>query len=959
MAKVIGGFYYRPMDQVLHRLTDLPSKSQPVGYIHLAIIRETSISHRQTHYRYFTYDAHQGLVKKGLASDPWEIKPKIKIKGVKSGSGTADQVPIAELDENGFPLPDISRLLHGTGAATLKDIQTAITAKEKVETYTNQCSIKVGPDGKEHIDWKNVGYGHGRPRKYEKGKEPYLAARRRREELGLPPPKRGRPKGRKDSIKRASKKRDSTQSAPPEAEALKIQEVPHEESQHNNTWTPSTETPAQGASGLAATPAPKRRGRPPKNIQTETPVAADTPSLPTATPIPKKRGRPAKSATAAPAAPTLIPHTEAAEEPPSVAVTTPAPKRRGRPPKNPPPQTPIATIQIPETPITAPTTRSTAKRKAAATPTPVATRQSKRARTITDFFTPVSRASGFIAVNTVETQEPSTKDVPESRDLSKPTETPKLDQTPVAPRKRTAEKTPTKSQHKKRKRGDDPPPEPVLESAQQTQQPPEVEPARNVPPQDQETMQQGSTKELDIPGATMQDVQAEAATSEQNKDHTVSAPVTSETSQTSEVPPLTHEVEGTTLEVEPVEPLEKNAYNLMGGMLALSRQQVVLDLIKEHGGCFPGGLELRHAFNKRYKMKNPKAGDSDRRLVRSVIQSLQYKGKVNQITFTFMNSKQVPCTKKILVDAELSLDNPTVEKMTRDIIAADGNMWYPPGTDLPADIVERMAQPSGRMQASTQVMVEGVQFDRLYPAPIELLKKKRAERAAQRAKQKTDRHEERLKARQERALRKALTAQRTNASAPAFTEEQKAEAAKRKAALKQQTAMYKLNKRFSSRVIAGEQEYGGDSSLPKSIWWNEFVTRHDDTESFLRGVKDVRKWENLITEAGGIDDLTEGVRGQDKLVMINHFGPQVEGQVTQGSVDLDLPPNLSQRAAKRLLKMPALNEEVPKTTRKKRRPKGPSRRSMAMKAIHDQISLELADDGVDCKYHLTRLTDKN
>lgn len=130
--RVIGSFYYRPMDQILHRMTDFPSRSQPPQYIHLAVIRETSITHRQTHYHYFSYGWHQELVKDGLAVEPWAIQGKKK--GIKTGSQVEqeDHTPkLLELDEFGFPPVNASRLLEKDGSATLAASQHVGMTKHK------------------------------------------------------------------------------------------------------------------------------------------------------------------------------------------------------------------------------------------------------------------------------------------------------------------------------------------------------------------------------------------------------------------------------------------------------------------------------------------------------------------------------------------------------------------------------------------------------------------------------------------------------------------------------------------------------------------------------------------------------------------------------------------------------------------------------------------------------------
>jgi len=145
--RIIGPFYYRPMDQVLHRMTDFPSKSQPIEYIHLAVIRETSITHRQTHYHYFCYESHQQLVKEGLAVEPWAITSKKK--NVKKGSQTEaaecpSPEPVEEPDEYGFPPVYSKRLLKKDGSASLADSSNVGKSKENTVAITGKPGWKKG-----------------------------------------------------------------------------------------------------------------------------------------------------------------------------------------------------------------------------------------------------------------------------------------------------------------------------------------------------------------------------------------------------------------------------------------------------------------------------------------------------------------------------------------------------------------------------------------------------------------------------------------------------------------------------------------------------------------------------------------------------------------------------------------------------------------------------------------------
>lgn len=164
MSRTVGPLYYRPMDQILHRMTDFPRQSQPPQYMHLAIIRETGITGRSTHYRYFSYQWHQQLVSEGLATEPYEPTPKKK--GVKQGSvGTslqkADDVDI-ERDDFGFSVLDTSRFIKKDGSGTLKESQLQGKKKENLKILTSQFNIVNDNKGGRSIDWKSSKCKHSK-----------------------------------------------------------------------------------------------------------------------------------------------------------------------------------------------------------------------------------------------------------------------------------------------------------------------------------------------------------------------------------------------------------------------------------------------------------------------------------------------------------------------------------------------------------------------------------------------------------------------------------------------------------------------------------------------------------------------------------------------------------------------------------------------------------------------------
>ena len=180
-----------------------------------------------------------------------------------------------------------------------------------------------------------------------------------------------------------------------------------------------------------------------------------------------------------------------------------------------------------------------------------------------------------------------------------------------------------------------------------------------------------------------------------------------------------------TMALEEVDDTSKMSYGSAGGMLMIARQRVILELMEDNGGVFPGGLEIKHAFESRYKRKNPKAGQPDRRLMVSLVSSLQRSGKINQIVINFINSRGLRQTKRILADAKLPLDHPQILEMKNSIVAADGNLWFPAGTEIPKE-VQKLAS-SARGLPNDPGAIESVEFERMYTPQRQLLKSQRAE----------------------------------------------------------------------------------------------------------------------------------------------------------------------------------------------------------------------------------------
>lgn len=334
-----------------------------------------------------------------------------------------------------------------------------------------------------------------------------------------------------------------------------------------------------------------------------------------------------------------------------------------------------------------------------------------------------------------------------------------------------------------------------------------------------------------------------------------------------------HVVGGVLVEVESLDVEGNESYGSIGGMLALERQQVVLDLIKEHGGVFPGGNELRFAFDKRFRKKNPNSGLCDRRLIRGIVQSLQYKKKIHPLTFSFTNSNGSLITKKILVDACLGTDSPLVNAMVKEMISVEGNLWFPPNTELQQNIQERFAKPP-HWSLPKPREVEGVEFDRIHPNSVMQLKMKRAAKAADRAAAKAAKLATPSKP---RGRPRIYTENHAMGSGrrKKFTDEQKEEAARRrKAELRAEKVLLKLNQQYRHETFDPYDPPPTEENLPRRVWWNDFVDRDltepRDGKRFLQELHDVEKWEKDMNNS----QIAE--REDNRLIMINHFAPDTE-----------------------------------------------------------------------------------
>lgn len=142
--QVLGRLVSRPVENQLSRIVDHWQVSQPPHLRHLAIIRDTAMVKKKTHYIHYTYDNFKKLVENGEAA--WEA---VSILGGNKQNALHPDFAMdsnVEVDEYGFP--DIPTMLFQGrhNDATLSQCVNAIVVA-KPTTSKNDPVVRELSDG--------------------------------------------------------------------------------------------------------------------------------------------------------------------------------------------------------------------------------------------------------------------------------------------------------------------------------------------------------------------------------------------------------------------------------------------------------------------------------------------------------------------------------------------------------------------------------------------------------------------------------------------------------------------------------------------------------------------------------------------------------------------------------------------------------------------------------------------
>ena len=187
-------------------------------------------------------------------------------------------------------------------------------------------------------------------------------------------------------------------------------------------------------------------------------------------------------------------------------------------------------------------------------------------------------------------------------------------------------------------------------------------------------------------------------------------------------------------------PVKKRGVVLGGGSINLLRNRIILGILEDCNGVYPGAHEIQAPFYTTWD-KNTKNESMrpDRATLNKAIKGLIDTGKIRKLAFTYQTQSGMALTKNILTLSSVNPLSTEVKSLQKKMIEAHPNFYYPPQVnDLLGDLHARGHHRN--FEIETEVTVE-----RLYPTVgrlerrIRLSKEEREERrkeAARRAYQK-------------------------------------------------------------------------------------------------------------------------------------------------------------------------------------------------------------------------------
>ncbi|KAK1139809.1 hypothetical protein N8T08_011128 [Aspergillus melleus] len=622
-----GGFFRRPLENALGRLVACWQLSQPLHLRHLAVVRDTALRRTITHYIHYTANNFRKLV--DAEESTWEAveyRPK-STKGATLRVPPVDASP--ELDEFGFPIDIPRKELLRHGNATLLECMFSAKPSDYSCTSTDLKAIQIEGDTYAiHYGQKYFEVSH--PDKLLTPKRP--RAKRRNPDVEMEDGS-----AKVVSVNRgARKKREDASRFIGMSEKEKLEALGLDE-----TWTEySVLLIERSQPGVYVTPrgrrrpAGKRQGRPriSRLAVFRSPKMGSFPWF-----VKEKKDEEEYEGEDEDAAETR--QSSRGESIDSASGTTPAVVPEDQPP---------AHVDEPtETPSRG--TRANLRRRTSFNEDlESGSGRSHKHRRLngTTVVSPTLNAnSNQLAEKRAENEEQD-ESTPARRSKRRRVESPARD-TPTTPI--------DKVNRSKESTGRTP-----LKEANQVQESREPPPAIDDQPQESNGMAIAGDKASENAAGTVSTNGAQP--------ETPAADVRSHQSPATEKKPAISQAK----EEAPLKKIPER-----GGSVNMLRRKIILDILQQAGGVFPGGSELWYPFTLAWS-KLRYNGKPDLRTIKSTVKHMIDAGKLRQHTFSGRDSKGVMVTKSIISKTDLQPEAPIIKDLQRKMLAADPRRPYIP-----------------------------------------------------------------------------------------------------------------------------------------------------------------------------------------------------------------------------------------------------------------------------------------
>lgn len=121
-----------------------------------------------------------------------------------------------------------------------------------------------------------------------------------------------------------------------------------------------------------------------------------------------------------------------------------------------------------------------------------------------------------------------------------------------------------------------------------------------------------------------------------------------------------------------------------GGQVEFQRTKVVIDIIEDAGGVFPGKYELSLPFASVWQTRY--GVYPDRKTLGTVLRALVDAGKLQKIAFTFTDSRGLHNVRHMYASPRIELSGPEILKVKQEVASRFPLIYLPPGVPLTSDI---------------------------------------------------------------------------------------------------------------------------------------------------------------------------------------------------------------------------------------------------------------------------------